>query len=236
MGITDYEPRVVNQLIEYSYRYISTMLDDAKVYAAHAEKDAVDLDDVKLAIKLHEDNKLTTLPPRDLMIQVATAVNEKPLPIPRQEDGLRLPEDKYCLTAPNLRLKSIKQNVIQPLIPSSSLKKAQDTNNNNPKYFQIHPKTELNSTVPVIMNNGFSAYTSNVHNEIYKDASSSSINLPFSEAAANTSNMKMNISDIGTKIQTIPSIQIKPSNSTNGTPIFSLTVDPSLINPSFVNN
>lgn len=31
MGIMDFEPRVVNQLLEFSYRYISTILDDSKV-------------------------------------------------------------------------------------------------------------------------------------------------------------------------------------------------------------
>ena len=31
MGIMDFEPRVVNQLLEFSYRYVSTVLDDSKV-------------------------------------------------------------------------------------------------------------------------------------------------------------------------------------------------------------
>ena len=31
MGIMDFEPRVVNQLLEFSYRYISTILEDSKV-------------------------------------------------------------------------------------------------------------------------------------------------------------------------------------------------------------
>ena len=33
MGITEYEPRVINQLLEFSYRYISTVLEDSKVLA-----------------------------------------------------------------------------------------------------------------------------------------------------------------------------------------------------------
>ena len=32
MGITEYEPRVINQLLEFSYRYISTVLEDSKVW------------------------------------------------------------------------------------------------------------------------------------------------------------------------------------------------------------
>ena len=31
MGVMDFEPRVVNQLLEFSYRYISTILEDSKV-------------------------------------------------------------------------------------------------------------------------------------------------------------------------------------------------------------
>ena len=31
MGVMDFEPRVVNQLLEFSYRYVSTILDDSKV-------------------------------------------------------------------------------------------------------------------------------------------------------------------------------------------------------------
>lgn len=38
MGVDDYEPRVLNQLLEFIYRYVSEVLEDAKVYAAHANK------------------------------------------------------------------------------------------------------------------------------------------------------------------------------------------------------
>ena len=31
MGISDFEPRVVNQLLKFSYRYVSTILEDSKV-------------------------------------------------------------------------------------------------------------------------------------------------------------------------------------------------------------
>ncbi|KAJ9586978.1 hypothetical protein L9F63_019430, partial [Diploptera punctata] len=30
MGITDFEPRVINQLLEFTYRYIACILDDCK--------------------------------------------------------------------------------------------------------------------------------------------------------------------------------------------------------------
>ena len=52
MGITEYEPRVINQLLEFCYRYITTVLDDAKVISGHAKKKNVDADDVKLAVQV----------------------------------------------------------------------------------------------------------------------------------------------------------------------------------------
>jgi hypothetical protein len=30
VGIQDFEPRVINQLLEFTYRYVTTILDDAK--------------------------------------------------------------------------------------------------------------------------------------------------------------------------------------------------------------
>merc|ERR1719350_1036910 len=109
MGISDFEPRVVNQLLEFSYRYVSTILEDSKVFSAHARKKAVDLDDVKLAVQMHTDHNLTNPPPRDLLLEVAAKRNAIPLPIPKQSGGLRLPPDRYCLTATNYRLKPNKK-------------------------------------------------------------------------------------------------------------------------------
>lgn len=109
MGVMDFEPRVVNQLLEFSYRYISTVLEDSKVLSSHARKKAVDIDDVKLAVQLHTDHNLTSPPPRDLLLEVAAKRNAIPLPIPKQSGGLRLPPDRYCLTATNYRLKPNKK-------------------------------------------------------------------------------------------------------------------------------
>merc|ERR1719189_3274076 len=105
----EFEPRVVNQLLEFSYRYISTVLEDSKVLSAHARKKAIDMDDVKLAVEMHTDHNLTSPPPRDLLLEVAAKRNAVPLPIPRQTGGLRLPPDRFCLTATNYRLKPNKK-------------------------------------------------------------------------------------------------------------------------------
>lgn len=54
MGVEEYEPRVVNQLLDFMYRYSTDVLLDAECYAQHAGKPAgsVDLDDVMLAVQV----------------------------------------------------------------------------------------------------------------------------------------------------------------------------------------
>ncbi|KAM4818964.1 transcription initiation factor TFIID subunit 9B isoform 3-T4 [Thomomys bottae] len=65
MGITEYEPRVINQMLEFAFRYVTTILDDAKIYSSHAKKPNVDADDVRLAIQCRADQSFTSPPPRD---------------------------------------------------------------------------------------------------------------------------------------------------------------------------
>ncbi|KAK2530278.1 Taf9b [Columba guinea] len=60
MGITEYEPRVINQMLEFTYN-------------------------------------------------IARQKNQTPLPLIKPYSGPRLPPDRYCLTAPNYRLKSLQK-------------------------------------------------------------------------------------------------------------------------------
>ena len=69
MGINDFEPRVINQMLEFSYRYddqldkypdtcdryVTGILEDARVYSSHARKKTLDTEDVKLAVQLAAD-------------------------------------------------------------------------------------------------------------------------------------------------------------------------------------
>lgn len=94
LGISDYEPRVINQLLEFTYRkysdktitssadgftyclfcmrlgYVTCILDDAKVYTNHAKKKVIDLDDVKLASQMVLDKAFTAPPPRDVISDI----------------------------------------------------------------------------------------------------------------------------------------------------------------------
>ncbi|XP_076025332.1 transcription initiation factor TFIID subunit 9 isoform X2 [Genypterus blacodes] len=111
MGISEYEPRVINQMLEFTYRYVTSIIEDAKIYATHAKKSSVDADDIKLAIQCRMDQSFTSPPPRDFLLEVARQKNQTPLPLIKPYAGPRLPPDRYCLTAPNYKLKSIQKKV-----------------------------------------------------------------------------------------------------------------------------
>lgn len=109
MGITEYEPRVINQMLEFTYRYITNILDDARLFSSHAKKKNLDIDDVKLAIQMQMDKSFTTPPPRDILIDISRQRNNMPLPLIKPHCGPRLPPDRYCLSACNYRMKSSKK-------------------------------------------------------------------------------------------------------------------------------
>lgn len=111
MGISDYEPRVINQLLEFTYRYVTCTLDDARVFANHAKKKTVDLDDVTLAVQLQLDRRFTNPPPRDILLEVARAKNNSPLPLIKPHCGIRLPPDRYSLNSCNYRLRNYKKQL-----------------------------------------------------------------------------------------------------------------------------
>lgn len=105
VGIADYEPRVVNQLLEFTYRYVTSVLDDARVFANHAKKKTIDLEDVRIAVQMQLDKSFTVAPPREALLEIARVKNGNPLPLIKPHCGLRLPPDRYCLSACNYRLK-----------------------------------------------------------------------------------------------------------------------------------
>lgn len=110
MGINEYEPRVINQMLEYTYRYITTVLEDATVYSKHAGKKDIDADDVQLAIQSRLDHSYTNPPPREFLIEIARQKNRHPLPQIQAKSGLRLPPDRYCLTSTNYKVKAHKKH------------------------------------------------------------------------------------------------------------------------------
>lgn len=109
MGVIEYEQRVINQMLEFTYRYVTSILDDARLFSSHAKKKLVDIDDVRLAIQLQMDKSFTSPPPRDLLIEVARQKNSIAMPLIKANVGPRLPPDRYSLTSSNYRMKSMKK-------------------------------------------------------------------------------------------------------------------------------
>lgn len=104
MGITEYEPRLINQLLEFTYKYVTDTIDTAMVYSAHAGKKNIDVDDIKIAVQTQLDHTLTNPPPRDLLLDVAKHKNSIPLPLIKPIGAPILPPDRYCLTSTNFKL------------------------------------------------------------------------------------------------------------------------------------
>ncbi|XP_060558915.1 transcription initiation factor TFIID subunit 9B-like [Ruditapes philippinarum] len=113
MGVTEHEPRLINQMLEFTYRYVTDVLDDAKVYSSHGNKKAIDTEDVQLAVQCRMDHSFTTPPPRDLLLEIARHKNSQSLPLIKPYTGPRLPPDRYCLSAPNYKLVSNKKKITQ---------------------------------------------------------------------------------------------------------------------------
>ncbi|CAG2166853.1 unnamed protein product, partial [Oppiella nova] len=135
MAITDYEPRVVNQMVEFTYSeytvdefvwqscdqlvclclpstasvgYVSNVLEDAHLFSSYAKKKAIDSDDISLSVQLQVDKGFTGPPPRDLLLEIARTKNNQTLPAIKSHNGPRLPADRYSLIACNYKQKSNK--------------------------------------------------------------------------------------------------------------------------------
>lgn len=88
---------------------MTCILDDAKVFANHSRKKTIELDDVKLALELILDKAFTTPPSRHVLAKLAEVRNSMPLPPVKPHCGLRLPPDRYCLSACNYKLRNTLQ-------------------------------------------------------------------------------------------------------------------------------
>ncbi|KFD48489.1 hypothetical protein M513_10623, partial [Trichuris suis] len=77
IGVEDYEPRVINFLVELAYRSSFSLLEDAHVLAEYSNKDVATAEDVLLAIRLNEE-KCSDL--RSIVQRYAEEINAVDLP------------------------------------------------------------------------------------------------------------------------------------------------------------
>ncbi|SOV09851.1 related to TAF9 - TFIID and SAGA subunit [Ustilago sp. UG-2017a] len=108
MGLSDVEPSVLLQLLEFAHRYTHDVLCDALVYSDHANSrqasSSLSLDDINLAIQSRVNYSFTQPPEKDMLLGLASAVNSIPLPPISDRHGVRLPPQNQCLTNVNFRV------------------------------------------------------------------------------------------------------------------------------------
>lgn len=104
MGVHLYDPRVTHQLLELLYRYVSTVLTDARIFSEHAEKTVIDAEDIKLAVRSRSSLNFTQPPPREVTSHLAAERNSVPLPPIEDHASITLPPQVYQLTRQNYRI------------------------------------------------------------------------------------------------------------------------------------
>jgi transcription initiation factor TFIID subunit 9B len=111
MGIDEVQGRVIPQLLEFMHRYVREVLEDAAIYANHAGKTGLDLDDVRLAIQSRVNYSFTQPPPREFLIELAHGKNAVPLPFPPlhslSSTSLPATRSTVVLPPPQLRVKPL---------------------------------------------------------------------------------------------------------------------------------
>jgi len=122
MGLKEWEPRVVHQLLEFMHRYVSEILTDAQDYANHAGRNIIDNKDLRLSIEARLEKGAQPLPRQEL-IRLSKRKNAQPLPpLPYKVPGVVLPPEEYCLIKENYQViprtdplqQALQQNPLQP--------------------------------------------------------------------------------------------------------------------------
>ncbi|KAL0949637.1 hypothetical protein HGRIS_009681 [Hohenbuehelia grisea] len=99
-GVQDAQPGVLHQLLEFSSRYTSQVLQDALVYAEHAGRsNKLELDDITLGVQARVGWEFGGRIPKEHIHSLAVQTNAVPLPAVPEVFGVRLPPNSDCLTA-----------------------------------------------------------------------------------------------------------------------------------------
>ena len=105
-GAVAWEPRVVAQLLEFSYRHVADVLDEARVYAAHRARDApISLADVRLAAQSSLTHAFSEPLGGEELARIVAPLNAAPLPPLTLKPGLTVPSEGTLL-APNFQVRA----------------------------------------------------------------------------------------------------------------------------------
>ena len=102
MGVDNYEPRVLHQLLEYMHSYCAEIFADSSLYAEHAGRPGqLECEDVQLSARLKAQASQSHAPL--LMEQMARSRNSKSIAAPTVPN-IQLPNLKLCLVEENWQL------------------------------------------------------------------------------------------------------------------------------------
>eukprot|EP00967_Tisochrysis_lutea_P054852 scaffold68738_cov37-Tisochrysis_lutea.AAC.3 len=100
MGVEHYEPGVLHQLLAFMHAHCADIFADGAVYAAHAGRQAVECEDVRLVCRLKSAEANVTSAP--FLEWLARERNRQPIPpAPSTTSGIQLPVQKHCLLSVN---------------------------------------------------------------------------------------------------------------------------------------
>ena len=73
-------------------RYVTTVVEDAKLVSNHSKKKIIDNEDIRLAVQMYNEQNFCSPPPKDVLLEVAQSRNSNPLPPPKPSSstGVRL--------------------------------------------------------------------------------------------------------------------------------------------------
>lgn len=101
--VKEYDSRIVEQLMNFMYRYTSEVLQDAQRISTRcgaSHEGEVGVPDVLLAIQ-NKGHRGGAPPPLSIVLKIAQQRNQAPLPEIQTKYGLRLPPENECLLNPS---------------------------------------------------------------------------------------------------------------------------------------
>ncbi|KAI5785935.1 transcription initiation factor TAFII31, partial [Geopyxis carbonaria] len=111
MGVSSYQERVPLMLMDFAYRYTSSVLQDALLFSDAINNTAntggqnpsanIVVDDLRMSIASRVNHQFSPGLPKDFLLDIAQERNRVALPTVGPEFGVRLPPEKYCLTGIN---------------------------------------------------------------------------------------------------------------------------------------
>lgn len=103
MGVGDYEPGVLHQLLAFMHAHCADVFSDGATYAAHAGREHIECEDVRLVCRLKSaEAQITSAPFLDWLSRER---NRQPIPAaPTSTSGIQLPLQKHCLLTANYDL------------------------------------------------------------------------------------------------------------------------------------